>query len=96
MPKLTKNECWDILEDRLNTISETRLGVHNGEAKFAIALIVSAGREEDIAWIESNIFDYWCKVASLHLAPTRELIIKTLAYLSEGGRANFRQALLEA
>jgi hypothetical protein len=96
MPRVTKKECWDILEDRLLTISETRIGKHLGEAKLAVSVLISAGRDEDTDWIESNLFSFYCKLAGLHIDPTKELILKTLEYLNDGGKANFRQAILEA
>lgn len=96
MPRITKKECWDILEDRLLTISETRLGRHIGEAKMAIAVLISSGRDNDENWIESNLFDYYCKMASLHIEPTRLLVLKTLDYLNNGGSAKFRDEVLEA
>ena len=93
MPRLTKKECWDILEDKLQTISETRIGHHSGEAKLAVAVIVSAGRDEDTDFIHSNLFEYYCKLACLHIPPVRQIILKTLAYLEVGGTGRFRPAL---
>jgi len=96
MPRVTKKECWDILEDRLLTISETRIGEHLGEAKLAIAILISAGRDNDSNWIESNLFSFYCKLAGLHVEPTKELVVRTLIYLNEGGSARFRESALEA
>ncbi len=95
MPRVTKKECWDILEDQLAAISETRIGEHLGEAKLAVSILISAGREEQLEWIDSNLFNFYCKLARLHVAPTKELILKTLSYLNEGGTANFRQVVLD-
>lgn len=92
MPKLTNQECWDILEDRLQTISETRLGKHLGASKLAVSVIVSAGRDNDVEFIESGLFDYYCKLAALHIEPTKALVVKTLLYIKNGGSAKFRQS----
>lgn len=91
MSKTTKKECWDILEDQLNYISECRVEEHVGEAKLAVSVIISAGRDGDVEWAESNLFDFYCKLARLHTNPTRELILRTIAYLDGAGKANFKQ-----
>ncbi len=95
MPRVTKKECWDILEDKLQGISEQRIGKHLGESKLAVSVLVSAGRDEDLEFVNSNLFDFYCKLGALHIKPTRELILNTLKYLNEGGSAKFRLVALD-
>jgi hypothetical protein len=77
------------------TISENRIGGHIAECKLAIAVIVSAGRDNDIEWIDSEIFKFYCKAACLNEKLTAELLQKSINYLNQGGTAKFRQAMLE-
>lgn len=95
MPRITKKECWDILEDRLVTISENRIGKHCGECKLAIAVLISAGREEDFEFIKNDRFDFFCRLAKLDIKTSRTLILNTIEYLGNGGSAKFRHAILE-
>jgi len=96
MPITTKQEVWDLLEDKLSTISEKRLGRHVGEAKLSIALLISAGRDKDTEWIHSNLFSFYCKIAGLYESPTRLLILTTLEYLNGGNTARIKQLMSEA
>lgn len=95
MPRVTKKECWDMLEGKLQSISETRLGQHIGEAKLAVYILVSAGRDEDLEFIEGPLFEFYCRLGALHIKPTKELVLNTLKYLNEGGSAKFRLLSLD-
>jgi hypothetical protein len=95
MPRVTKKECWNILEDKLQGISEQRMGAHSGESKLAVSVLVSSGRDEDLEFINSNLFNFYCQLGALHIKPTRELILNTLKYLNEGGSARFRLVALD-
>jgi hypothetical protein len=89
MSRITRKECWNLLEDKLLTISEARIGKTIPESKLAVAVLISAGRDKDVEFIESQAFRDYCSVAALHYRPTKELMMRTLSYLEHGGAANF-------
>lgn len=95
MPKITKKDCWDILEDKLVSISENRLKKEMPESRLAISVIVSAGRECDIKWLKSSIFSYYCKLAYLHELPTRYIILHTLEEMKTNNLATLKKRIQE-
>lgn len=96
MPRVTNKECWDILEDKLYTISENRNCKHIAECKLAISILISAGRDKDIEWINSNMFNFYCQLARLYIEPTRNLVLATLEHIHGGKQSIFKESILES
>lgn len=93
MPKRNKGDCWDIVEDKLLSISETRTGEHRGESKLAVAVIVSAGRDEDIGFLQSDDFLAYCGLADLDPSIIRDLILKGISEITAGRTSAFTNLL---
>lgn len=83
MPRVNKNEIWDLVEEQLFAISETRTGKHVGEIKLIIALLVSAGRDNDIEFINSDFFKELASTAYLDPHDTQLIILSLISKLQQ-------------
>lgn len=93
MTKISKKVCWDILEDQLVSISQARLMGHVGEAKLAIAVLISACRDDDRDFLDGSSFKTFCEIACLHPIHTYDLLSTSMEYIGEGNTANFSRFL---
>lgn len=84
MPIITEKMCWDLLEKLLISVSETKTQQHCGTCLLSISVIVSAGRDNDEEWLNSDLFKCYCKSAFLSINETRELLKQSLEYVTRG------------
>lgn len=95
MPAITNQECWDMLEEKLLQIAELKNGNNGWDTRVAVALLVSAGRDRDFRFIDSDAFRCTCKVAGLQFKPTYQLIVRTLDSLKKGLHIDLKRSLME-
>ncbi len=82
-------QYWEVLEDKLASLSETRYGIYTPEARLAVAVIVSAGKDGDRDFLENDEFTFYCHLARLHQEPVKALIEKTWEHIVGGRTADF-------
>lgn len=56
---------WDSLETSLYQFSVEKLGVESDIGRLLVGVIVSGGKENDVEYLESDVFLYHCYLVKL-------------------------------
>lgn len=95
MALVTAGQCWDIIENHLLSIVEKRNERPIGEVNLIVGLVVSAGRDNDQAFLASDLCRAACDKIGLQSPVVLRIILSTIDLLKAQGPAALKKRLTD-